>query len=413
VPYDVPGRADEVSEELVRHWNETIAAAYDSQDASLKSRFFELDWERLRDPEPTDGIKWPGDPAEPSFCIDDQAAQVLSDWGREGRHALHNEYCEYAVESRRDATGRLRPKRVQVTTELREYWSCVAVRDPDRVRAMAAMVLGSEPAWEELFGVSDPISLSEDEREVAFGHAVAGHGNDPRLEDAGVPAQPTGALNTENALFMTHPINGLDDLLYIVLFGAKPYAIRERGELRRASRDDIFTAFGVEQLACRHADPAAALGAYGAAFAGKQVAFANPLGMYLREPNLEVFTYRAESLPSEWVRFGRGQDGMHQRLVFGPPDEHDAFLDEITVAVGATEKPLLGGYQLLRELEVGPLVLVGEGEPVAESEWEVLPQVREPISCNAAAVCRGIRELKRRYDAEHLGRAAPRSMTPP
>ena len=413
MPYDVPGRADEVSEALVRHWNDTLAAAYRSQDASLKSRFFELDWEQLREPEQTDGVKWPGDPAEPSFCIDDQTARVLSDWGKEGRHALQNEYCEYAVVSRRDGTGRLRPKRVQMTTELREYWSSVAVREPDRVRAMAAEVLGREPRWEELFGVSDPHGMSENERAVAFGHTVAGHGNDPHLKAAGVPAQPTGALNTENALFMTHPINGLDDLLYIVLFGAKPYAVREDGELRQASRDEIFAAFGVEFLACRHADPAAALGAHGAAFAGKQVALANPLGIYLREPNLSVFTYRGEPLPTEWVRFGRGEEGMYQRLVFGPPDEHDAFLDEITVAVGASENPLVGGYQLLRELEVGPLVLVGDDEPVADPEWVVLPQVSEPIACNAAAVCQGIRELKRRYDAEHHGRAAPRSVTPP
>jgi hypothetical protein len=412
VAYDVPGRADEISEELVRAWNDTVAAAYDSQDASLKSRFFELDWERLQAPEQTDGVKWPGDPAEPSFCIDDQTAQVLCDWGREGRHALHNEYCEYAVVSGRDATGRLRPKRVQVTTELREYWSFVAVRDPDRVRETAAQVLGREPDWDELYGVTDPHGLDEDEREIAFGHAVAGHGNDPRLEGAGVPAQPTGALNTENALFMTHPINGLDDLLYIVLFGARPYAVREDGEHRRASRDDIFAAFGVEYLACRHADPTAALGAYGAAFAGKQVAFANPLGMYLREPNLAVFRYEGEEVPPEWVRFGRGEAGMYQRLEFGPRDDDDAFLDQITVAVGAAESPLLGGYQLLRELEVGPLVLVGDGEPVTDAEWDVLPRVSEPIACDAAAVCRGIRELKRRYDAAHSGRVGPRNVTP-
>ncbi len=411
MPYAVPGRADELGEELVRHWNDTISAAYESQPASLKSRFFELDPEQLREPQQTDEVKWPGDPAEPSFCIDDQTAQLLSDWGKEGRHELHNEYCEYAVVSRRDGTGRLRPKRVEVTTELREYWSCVAIRDPDRVRAMAAETLGRELAWEELFGVPDPHGLSEGDREVAFGHAVAGHGNDERLKAAGVPAQPTGALNTENALFMTHPINGLDDLLYIVLFGAKPYAIREDGEFRQASRDDIFAAFGVEQLACRHADPAAALAAYGAAFAGKQVAFANPLGMYLREPNLEVFSYQGGSVPQDWVRFGRGQEGIYQRLVFGPADEDEAFLDDITVAVGAAEKPLVGGYQLLQQLEIGPLVMVGEGEPVADSEWEVIQRISEPIACNAATVCEGIRELKRRYDAQDRGRAAPRTMT--
>ena len=53
---------------------------------------------------------------------------------------------------------------------------------------------------------------AEAEREIAFGHALGGNGNDAHLVQAGVPAQPTGRLNTENALFMTHPINGIDDL---------------------------------------------------------------------------------------------------------------------------------------------------------------------------------------------------------
>lgn len=412
--YAVPGRADELPDELVELWNDTIAAAYESQADSLKSRFFSLDPAALSRPAQTDAVKWPGDPAEPSFCIDDATAQLLSDWGREGRHALHNEYCEYAVLRRRDATGRLRPKRVEVTTELREYWSAIAARDPERVRAMAAESLGREPAWEELFGVPDPLGLGESEREVAFGHTVAGHGNHAHLQQAGVPAQPTGALNTDGALFMTHPINGLDDLLYIVLFGAKPYAIAtDDGGRRQADRDDIFAASGVEHLACRHADPAAALGAYGAAFAGKQVAFADPLGMYLREPNLGVFAYRDDALPEDWVRFGRGEPGMHQRLVFGPPDDHEAFLDDITVAVGASERPLTGGFQLVRQLDVGPLVLVGEGEPVADSEWELIDAIAAPITCSSADVCATIRDLERRHRAQQGGREAPRSMPTP
>lgn len=412
MPYDAPGRADDLAPELLTKWNETIEAAYEAQDASLKSRFFTLDWQAMQQADATNAVKWPGDPAEPSFCIDDQTAQLLSDWGKDGRHELHNEYCEYAVIRRRDATGALRPKRVEVTAELREYWSCIAVANPDRARAMAADVLGREPAWEELFGVADPHALEDDEREVAFGHAVAGHGNDRSLEAAGVPAQPTGTLNTENALFMTHPINGLDDLLYIVLFGARPYAVHENGSRRRATRDDIFAAFGVEHLACRHADPAAALGAHGAAYAGKQVAFADPLGMYLRELNLDVFSYEGGALPQEWVRFGRGQEGMRQRLVFGPSDDDNAFLDDITVSVGAAERPLVGGFQLVQQLDVGPVVLVGDSAPVADGEWADIEPISRPIACNEADVCSSIRDLKRRYDRQQAVRVAPRVMGP-
>jgi hypothetical protein len=82
----------------------------------------------------------------------------------------------------------MRPKRVQVTTELREYWVCVAMHDPVALRALTKNVLGLEPAWEDLYGVGDPLALSVDQRKLAFSTFVAGHGNDRKLENLGVPA---------------------------------------------------------------------------------------------------------------------------------------------------------------------------------------------------------------------------------
>ena len=40
--YNVPGRADSLSTELVNKWNETIQAAYASLQSDLGSRFFTL-----------------------------------------------------------------------------------------------------------------------------------------------------------------------------------------------------------------------------------------------------------------------------------------------------------------------------------------------------------------------------------
>jgi len=40
--YDVPGRADQLSTNLVKKWNDTIQAAYDSLKSDF-SRFFTLD----------------------------------------------------------------------------------------------------------------------------------------------------------------------------------------------------------------------------------------------------------------------------------------------------------------------------------------------------------------------------------
>jgi hypothetical protein len=409
--YSAPGRADELDDRLLASWNEAIEAAY-ADLAELGSRFFTLDPGQLDQPGQAT-VKWFGDPAEPSFCIDGEAARALSDWGVRGRHGLHNEYCEYALVQRRDASGRLRPKRVQVTTELREYWSCMAVAHPAALREMATGVLGSEPSWSDLYGVADPTRLDEAEREIAFSHALGGNGGHAHLAQAGVPAQPTGPLNTENALFMTHPINGLDDLLYIVLFGAHPYAVSADGGRRPATREEIFISQGVEHLACRHADPAAAIGAHEAAWSGATVAFADPLGMYLIALATDLFLIRDEPVPAEWVRWGRGDEGMRQRLEFGPGDEDTEFLDDIVVAVGAATEPLTGGYQLLQQLEIGPLVVAAAGSPPGDDEFVDLDVPEPTIVCSDADVCASVATLKAEYDREHgTVRVAPRTVGP-
>ncbi len=413
MPYDAPGHADELTDELRERWNETIARAFASQNDTLKTRFFSLDPDALDEPRSTDAIKWPGDPGKPAFCVGEGNAQALSDWGLIGRRAVQLEYCEYMVVPARDETGALRPKRVEITTEFREYWACIAMHDPEKVRAMAADVLGAEPSWEELYGVADPHALSPDEREIAFGHTVAGHGNDRRLRVAGVPAQPTGRLNMERALFMTHPINGIDDLIYVAIFGAHAYCVAERDARRQADGDDVFSAFKVTHLACNHADPTISLGVYDLVYHGAQVAFQNPLGMYIRRPNLDVFSYDGGPVPQDWVHFSRGREGTHQRLVFGPPDEHDAFLDDITLSLGASEQPLVGGYQLLRELEIGPLMQSGDCDPIEPDEWEPLEPAPGAIACDDAQSCKPVRELLTRFEAAHAGREAPRTMPEP
>lgn len=408
--YDLPGRADDLGSEFVERWNNEISHAYEALRSEFGSRLFSLDPEEVSSPVRAP-IKWFGDPAEPAFCLGAAAAAPLSDWGVRGRHVLHNEYCEYRTIERPDGGGRMRPKRIEVTTELREYWVTVATHDPEALRKMANNVLGFEPTWEDLYGVDDPSRLDERSRERTFSALVAGHGNDRELAEAGVPAQPTGRLNTDNALFMTHPINGLDDLLYIVLFGARPYASEVSGERKPATREQIFRSFGVEHLACRHADPAAAMGAAGAAFEGRTVAFDNPLGMYILSFAQDLFRLHDEPVPDSWVRFSRGQEGMFQRLEFGPSDEEDAFLDDIKVAVGATEEPLTGGFQVVQQIEVGPLVLVGEVTQVAEDEYVVLDADTEQIRCHEADICERIKALQREHEASgQTIRMAPRVM---
>ncbi len=136
--YNTPGFADDLGSDLLTKWNQEIQRQYQLilTNPDLDSRFFTIDWNSIATPNDAD-IGWFGNPAEPEFCLSRSVAQQLSDWGARGRHRVQNEYCEYAVLQARDNVGKLRPKRVQISTELREYWVTLATADPDRVRALA------------------------------------------------------------------------------------------------------------------------------------------------------------------------------------------------------------------------------------------------------------------------------------
>ena len=396
--YDSPGRADALTGELLGHWNDEIRQRYDGHKPWLRAtRFFSIDVGDFVDPVVVSSISWTGDPAEPGHCegIDATMVRALTDWGADGRHTLQNEYCEYAVVHRPDRDGHPRPKRVQITTELREYWMCLAIHDPDGLQEIASDVLRREVGFAELYD-ADPHRLSPEERKTRFATHVAGTGGYRELRH--LPTQPQGALNRQNALFMTHPINGLDDLIYIVLFGARPYAVAEGDGFREATDDEIFTARSVKFLACRHADPRAARGAYDAVREKREVGFANPLGVYLRPFPREFLSYEGNPVPEGWIREGRGEDGMMQRLEIGPDDADDAFLDDILFSDDRSEEPLVGGHQIVAKLDVGPLILAGKTEPATEAEYEIVAEA-QPIDCANARRCTEVFALKQRFAA--------------
>jgi hypothetical protein len=397
--FDTPGRADQVSSQVRQAWNDFISDVYNDLRQRHPGTFLLPTPDGIADGEVVSAVRWAASPAVPLACLnrDEAITRSLCDFGVRGRHVLHNEYCEYLTIHRRDAGGRLRPKRVVMTTELREYWTTLAVVDPDFCRRLAEELAGRALAWSDLYGagVTDPTRLSADERLRRFSLEVAGDGGGLVT---GVPSQPRGKLNTENLLFMTHPINGLDDLIFIVMFGAKPYVVRENGTLRAATKFEIFG--DGNPLACRNADPGAALGASEQARLGKKIAFANPLGMYLLTTvkALQGIFFMGENedpIPAEWIRLSRGASGMCQRLEFGPGDNEPQFLDDIMVSAGAENQRVLGGYDVAKKVEVGPLLQLERRpsvNPVLPVEVEAIPEARQ-FRCSESSECDDVRAL--------------------
>lgn len=395
--YEVPGRADDVSPIVREAWNANIESLFAAMRVNHPRSFLALDPASIPNQNPNNAVRWAANPAVPLACLDndEELTRALCDFGVRGRHVLHNEYVEYGVVFRDDADGNPRAKRVVFTTELREYWTTLAVHDPVFMRATAETMLGQSIEWAEFYGpdVSDPGQLNDDERLNRFSRFVAGDGGG---NVSGASSQPEGSLNRDNVLFMTHPINGLDDLIFIVMFGAKAYVVQNSdGSFREPSKFEIFG--DGNALACRNADPGAALGASGAAREGRQVAFADPLGMYIiTEPAVlrQSFLVDGQAIPEEWIVLGRGRENMWQRLEFGPPDNDERFLDDIRVVVGASEHTLTGGYDVASKIEIGPLLLIGEPRQLASNELVRRLPVPNPQPCSFSGECPEVLALR-------------------
>jgi hypothetical protein len=401
--YGVPGFADAVPDEVVSAWNRQIESEFNKQADRFGSRFMVLDPSTIPNSQTTDAVKWVGSPAEPEFCQNVDVARQLSDFGDRGRQILHNEYLEYYIVYRSDESGNFRPKRVEITTELREYWVLLAVNAPKQMQAIAQDILGRYIPFSEFYGagVTNPYSLSPQQRETLFCQYVAGDGKG---------ASPIGRLNLDNALFMGHPINGLDDLIYIVMFGTIPRRVKVNGSFRQAELYEIFRQAGTTYLACRHADPAAATIAHKAASEGRTIAFANPLGMYIHTFSADNFFLDEEPIPQSWIKYSRGKPGLYQRLEFGPSDAEPFFLDDIKMIESTRERQVTGGYDIAAKVEVGPIIIVGEATPIADDEYQTIPS-EEPINCREAHVCHQIQQLKQELEERsQFVKVSPRRM---
>ncbi|WP_417210457.1 hypothetical protein [Antarctobacter sp.] len=393
--FQSPGLADpNVNDAALTSWNAQIRSLVDGHRVSP---FLVLDPRDIKDGDIANSVKWPGNPREPLDCLGEDLATKLSDWGWPGRAELHNEYLEYTLVMRPDANGKLRPKRFVATTELMEWWLTMAVFDLEYFLLTIKNITGHAYTAADLF-------LLQPDQWAALPVQARAEVFHRRLVGLGRTQPPEHPLNIEHVLFMSENINGLNDLIFVVHFGSFPYAVTENSSRRRARIEEIFLSVNRPDLFCRNADPGAAQGAYDQAFIpgstppqGKALAFADPLGMYMRGLTTTDLRIAGAPVPNDWVRFSRGVDTMHMRLEFGPDDDDPRFLDEVVAGTGDAAPPI-SGYFLAREIEVGPRVVIGRTpRAITAAEFEDIPAVtaQDAITCGLPgnARCRMISDF--------------------
>lgn len=391
-----PGDLGELEADGAEAWNRAVAAVAEglvkgglwsphlTEDTALTPE--------LRAPD------WPAFPARIEACLDWQRAFELLDWrpdgeGDVGRIRHQEEYLEWRV-IREDG----KPRRIEMTTELREYWQVLAAYQPERTLALVADFAGKdEVPIAEIYGSTDPFdaAVGPKERLEAFTRAMLpsfdGDG-DSRAALAGVSAYNDG---TKAICCLIHPFNRLLDLLRLVSTSAHPFLVTDSvsGRIRFPSGSEAIV--GVKPVAedGRNSDPLLVERIVQFATEGRWIGFDDPVGIYIRDfQHHELALPNGDPPPTDWfepggdraaISFSRGlgpqatDDGRprYQRLTLELPPGADLLLGDLVVR-RTGEKISFGGQlaaltQLAVYVRTGPCKQLASIEPQTPANGEL------------------------------------------
>jgi hypothetical protein len=299
---------------------------------------------------------WPGFPARVAGCLTRREALALLDWhGAAGPRALQEEYVEWRVVRDGEAI-----RRVELTTELGDYWRVLAAFAPERTLALVAGFAGRERvAPRHVYGREcDPFArgVTPAERERAFAATM--------LDPEGMSPYNDG---TAAICCMVQPTNTLEALLAMACAATTPRIVLDvvSGRRRCLTCDEAIPLLGGTAMGGRGSDPVLVERLGRLAFEGRLVAFDDPLGVYIA--GVEHGRLRAPdgaAVPREWFRLGRGSDGRRQRLVLEPPRESGLAVSDLVDA--ATEQPIRHGGQIADLVQVVVPLRVSDGGVVDE-----------------------------------------------
>jgi hypothetical protein len=317
----------------------------------------------------TTGMDWVGFPCRVGACLSRAEACRLLDWrrsprGDEGRRRLQEEYLEWRVVRRPD--GRI--ARVEMTTELPEYWRVLAAHEPGQALALAAD-FAREPTVPPagLYGSCDPFAagVSPADRERAFVTRVLARGSTSPYNDG-----------RKAICCMVQPTNTLSGLVALGAGAVSTHLVRDpsSGRVRPMTANEVIPRLGPVAQEGRSSDPVVVERLGRLALEGRLVAFDDPVGIYiqgvertrLRQPD-------GSEVPAEWFTFGRGvgppvsEDGRsrYQRLVFEVPEGEELCVGDLVDV--ATERPIHYGAQVAELVQLALFVRVS-GSGVAPME---------------------------------------------
>ncbi len=338
---------------------------------------------------------WGAFPVRIARCLSRQRACELLDWrselGDEGRLRVQEEYLEWRVV--RDADGAI--KRLELTTELADYWRVLAAYEPERTLELIAEFAQEDVVPPEaVYGSLDPFSadVSADERERAFAATMLpadGHG-------------PYSAYNDGRSgiCCMVQPTNTLGALVKLAARATVASVVEDEAaeRLRLASAAEVIPQLDGAAQAGRSSDPVVVERLGRLALEGRYVALDDPIGVYIQGVERTRLRRRGGgAVPAEWFALGRGvgpeaaADGRprHQRLVLEVPSNEGIRVGDLIDV--ATEQPIAYGGQIADLVQLAVFVRTSPPGAVAAKPQRLAPSAAPPdIGCD---------DVRSRYEA--------------
>jgi hypothetical protein len=290
------------------------------------------------------GPDWTGLPVRVVGCLTRARALRLLDRDRR----LQEEYLEWRTV--RAPGGAI--SRVELTTELNDYWRVLAAHEPPRLLDLVGELTGRVTRPRQVYGVRDPEALEPGKREQAFVRTTIGRANPLNDGRAGI-------------CFMTQQSNNLGALVAIVAAAATPCVVRDpvTKHNRCATAEETIPHLQGAAVAGRASDPAIVERLGRLAFERRLVALDDPIGVYVQGvEHTRLRTPDGSTVPLDWFSASRGwsaresPDGRprRQRLVFEVPGSERFGVGDLVDM--ATERPIRHGGQIAELVQLRVLV---------------------------------------------------------
>lgn len=331
-------------------------------------------------------VDWPGLPLRPIECVGRNDALALLDWIPTGRgriKSLQEEYVEWRV-----VHDGQRICRVELTTELADYWRVLAATDPNRtLEVVATFARRDRVEPEDVYGRCDPFapSTTAAEREDAFAAAMLADDDQSPYNDG-----------RRAITCMTQETNTLRALVQLTLAATHPRVVKDpsSGRIRCLTCEELIPLLKNSAQLGRASDPVLVERLARLAYEGRLVALDDPVGVYIQSVALtRLRTPDSGLVTPEWLQFSRGSpaDGVDgvprwQRLTIEAPSNSGWCVSDLVDV--ATEEHIVHGGQIADLVQLAAVFKVSEAG--VEDVGELKPSELADAVGDAARGCNGI-----------------------